>query len=87
MRYLYFLAALYFAFFSSNIKRESPSLIQFLQLKVNNNLQIQTQLVDKNIALDKISNKKRRISSEERGTSYDEELLDLNLNMGHLTIS
>lgn len=67
--------------------RESPSLVQFLQLKVNNNLQIQTQLIDKNVALDKISNKKRRISAEERGTSYDEELLDLNLNMGHLQIS
>lgn len=69
--------------------RDAPSLIRFLQLRVNSStLETETQLIDKMAALDRISNKKRKVdtSSEEQKSTYDDELKELDLSTSNLHI-
>eukprot|EP01127_Copromyxa_protea_P010197 TRINITY_DN2462_c0_g1_i3.p1 TRINITY_DN2462_c0_g1~~TRINITY_DN2462_c0_g1_i3.p1 ORF type:complete len:899 (+),score=108.74 TRINITY_DN2462_c0_g1_i3:467-3163(+) len=66
--------------------RECHSLVQFLQIKVDQDLQIvQTNLIDKHVALDKISNKKRK-PSPEAPDSYDSTMMDLNMGMRYMSL-
>jgi len=68
--------------------RDAPSLLNFLQLRVNSNtLEIETQVIDKMTALERISNKKRKVSHEETSSSYDEELHELDVNVEKMTLS
>lgn len=66
--------------------REAPSLLQFVQLRVNpETLSLSTVLVDKVSALDRISHKKRKISNDDNSSSYDEDLIDLDVGKIHIS--